>query len=116
MIPQFSPESPINDGRPCGETDSDVYDEIADELLPTTNDIELSTFTPAKDLATTESHVEEDEYLEPVQNQDTEHAEQVDYAGGENSPLMEGIPSDHLYTKPGYVLCILSTFSNAVWH
>ena len=93
-----------------------MYDEIADELLPTTNDIELSTSTPAKDLATTDSHVEEDEYLEPVQNQDTQHVEQVDYTGGENSPLMEGIPSDHLYTKPGYVLCILSTFSNAVWH
>ena len=89
-----------------------MYDEIADEPPSTTNDIEFSTCAPATDLVTTESHVEEDEYLEPVQNQDAKHAEHVDDAGGEYSPLMEEIPSDHLYTKPGHVLCILSTISN----
>ena len=90
-----------------------MYDEIVDEPMSTTNDIEFSTFAPTKDLATTESHVEEDEYLEPVQNKDTEHAELVDHAGGEYSPLMEGIPSDHLYAKPGYVFDILSTITNS---
>ena len=90
-----------------------MYDEIEDGPLSTTNDIEFSTFTPAKDLAKTESHVEEDEYLEPVQNQDTEHSEHVDHTGGECSPLMEGITSDHLYAKPGFVFYVLSTISDS---